>query len=419
MALCQMWGFESGDYRSGWETGTVTNFARPGTGGNSLRFNNNQAKGLCGTFQTWNALDGSTCFMGAALYDDGPSTPDPAWLLASFGTDNSSVSRYFVTVQVNTDRSMTLFAADALFGTNQELASTGAGAFAHQTWHYLEMAFKPHDTTGIARLILDGVTVLDFTGDTRVDTSSTTAKEVQIWFNAGTGATGDLYLDDVYVCTSSANGDDIFTENVGEIVIAGLHPSSDVTHEWSSTEATGWEAVQVGDYSGAGYSSLEFISTTSSGGPVDRYGLNDPGLDGIPCAGRLTLKDAGYASASSYNFHFGLYGAAGFVGRNVIGSASTATVFRSWGAGPGEPWADVDPDALEGRVELVSSSGGIPIVRGICWEVAFLPPAAGGSAPVSAWDGDSFEPGTVSVWDGDSWEAPVVRAWDGDSFEPA
>lgn len=66
-----------------------------------------------------------------------------------------------------------------LLRTSTSLVTSAAGVIAVNTWHYIEVWFKPLDSNGRAVVKVDGATVIDYTGDTTAEESYINAWEIR------------------------------------------------------------------------------------------------------------------------------------------------------------------------------------------------------------------------------------------------
>lgn len=123
-------------------------------------------------------------------------------------------------------------------------------------WHHYKAYMYIANSGGRLKLDMDGVTILDYTGDTEAG-SDGVINNVLFQTFAGTYA----YVDDLILDTAT---------NWGDIRFNGLTPSSDVSVAWTpSTGATNYNLVDEVPYSDADY------VETATDAIQDIYGLTD------------------------------------------------------------------------------------------------------------------------------------------------
>ena len=123
-------------------------------------------------------------------------------------------------------------------------------------WHHYKAYMYIANSGGRLKLDMDGVTILDYTGDTEAG-SDGVINNVRFQTFADTYA----YVDDLILDTAT---------NWGDIRFNGLTPSSDVSVAWTpSTGATNYNLVDEVPYSDADY------VETATDAIQDIYGLTD------------------------------------------------------------------------------------------------------------------------------------------------
>lgn len=111
-------------------------------------------------------------------------------------------------------------------GSTVVLAQTFDAPCRYLTWHYLECEFFIDDTTGTAKVYLNGKKVIDYTGDTRA-TAVVGANFVHI----GGNLYGAIVFDDFYVTDTAAR--------LGELRVDTLRPDGDSTAlNWTPSTST-------------------------------------------------------------------------------------------------------------------------------------------------------------------------------------
>lgn len=138
-------------------------------------------------------------------------------------------------------------------GTTVATASVGV---PDSNWHHYKAYMYIANSGGRLKLDMDGVTILDYTGDTEAG-SDGVINNVRFQTFADTYA----YVDDLILDTAT---------NWGDIRFNGLTPSSDVSVAWTpSTGATNYNLVDEVPYSDADY------VETATDAIQDIYGLTD------------------------------------------------------------------------------------------------------------------------------------------------
>ena len=136
------------------------------------------------------------------------------------------------------------------------VVATASVVVPDSNWHHYKAYMYLANSGGRLKLELDGVTILDFTGDTNAG-SDTVINNVRFETFGNTYA----YVDDLILDTAT---------NWGDIRFNGLTPSSDVSVAWTpSTGATNYNLVDEVPYSDADY------VETATDAIQDIYGLTD------------------------------------------------------------------------------------------------------------------------------------------------
>ena len=133
--------------------------------------------------------------------------------------------------------------------------ATASAPLPDYEWHHYKLYIYIADSFGRVKLDIDSINVIDFTGDTKPSTATTTDR---VFF----GAYGSkCYLDDLII-------DD--AQNWVDVRFNGLIPNSDVTTDWTpSTGSTHYTLVDEVPYDDADY--LE----TNTDAQQEIYGLTD------------------------------------------------------------------------------------------------------------------------------------------------
>lgn len=154
---------------------------------------------------------------------------------------------------------------------NGTVLATGTAALSNDTWYYIEVKATIADAGGRAILKINGVTDIDFTGDTR--NAGNASADVVGFFGSFTTVTLDI--DDIVIAdaTGSANND-----FMGDVRVAALLPSG-------AGNVSGWTPS-----SGANYTTVDEASAngdtdyveTSTATTKDTYAMGD--LPTVPTA---------------------------------------------------------------------------------------------------------------------------------------
>lgn len=123
-----------------------------------------------------------------------------------------------------------------------QLAVSGSGTIVAQAYQHIEVKVHIHASEGSIEVRVDGQTVVDIAN---VNTNASGPAECsQLNFlglqgSAASGAT-PVDLDDVVVWDTNGDGNNDF---LGDVRVYTSFPIDDVELDWTSTEATGYEAI--------------------------------------------------------------------------------------------------------------------------------------------------------------------------------
>lgn len=241
MALIMMDGFEYGG--SGTQDPTVALWDVGATG--SVSSSEQIRSGAYAVHMTQNeeiftkdlsvlspfTLGTDTLYMGFAMYAEAPGWGGGVFTVGSGTLSNVS---FWLTLSAGADGSLALYAADTEMGTDVKLGSTSAiNTLVAAAWHWVEIEWKLHDTTGRAQIYVDGILVSGV-GGTSIDTKQPDTGTIPDtltarWDQGGTGAsTADLMIDDVVIWDDRTVGSDPFTAfPMGDMEIEALKPTAD------------------------------------------------------------------------------------------------------------------------------------------------------------------------------------------------
>jgi len=225
----------------------------------------------------------SQVFVGFAMFQDASPTPNQAFL--TILGDNSATSH--LTVQFTNTTTLTV----ARGGTT--LAS--ATVTQRTAWgNYFEVSASIDDTVGQCIVRVNGVTVINFTGDTKNGGTNTTIDAVAI---GDYGAYNQVcYFDDLYLCDSTGSAP--YNTFLGEVRISTLSPNG----AGSSTQFTPSSGANYTTVDELPYSTADYVSGTS--GQTDLYATSDlPGgagtIYGVQTNAMVKKTDAGNISGKT------------------------------------------------------------------------------------------------------------------------
>ena len=143
------------------------------------------------------------------------------------------------TASVNSVNEVAVYRGVTLLDTSNGLA------LAVDTWYYLEMKVKCHDTNGTVNVCVDGVEVISFTGNTQHRYNDQYSR---VMFRCNQG--DNLFYDDWYVCDGSGITNNNF---LGDCTVCMIDVTSDASGNWTPSTGVDMyavidEAVQDSDY---------------------------------------------------------------------------------------------------------------------------------------------------------------------------
>jgi hypothetical protein len=144
------------------------------------------------------------------------------------------------------------------------LATSAAGVIVLNTWCYVEVRGTLNDTTGAFEVRVNGVPVINFTGDTKNAGTSTNIDQVIV--GGGTFTSPNFVYDDVYILNTSGSVNNTF---LGDVRVRTVFPDgAGASTQFTPTgSGSNWQNVDETPYSTTDYNS----STTS--GHRDTYTL--------------------------------------------------------------------------------------------------------------------------------------------------
>lgn len=175
------------------------------------------------------------------------------------------------------------------------IASTAAGTL-DGNWHYVEVFATINATTGQLIVKVDGIQVINFTGNTKNGGTSTNIDTIR--FRTGrylTSPNSVISIDDLYVCDATGTANNTF---LGDVRVQSMVPSG----AGSSTQLT--PTGSANNYANAGdipYNDTTYNSS-STVGQRDTYALSDLAVGtttvlATQSVAHMQKSDAGTANA--------------------------------------------------------------------------------------------------------------------------
>lgn len=333
MALIFFDGFDAGDYGIGkWSShtnGTNTTTTRYGVGRAGSHTNT-------GNFtESFTAV--SQVFVGFAYAHTAQHAADFLSLHGDSGATSHLTLRWSSAGTLALYRGGSTLLATASSSVTDPLFGSGA-------WHYIEVSATIADSGGTCVVKCDGVTLINFTGDTKNAGTNTTIDTVKLLRSVT-----QTYFDDVYIL--DATGSAPHNSFLGEIRVYTLSPSgAGASTQW--TPSTGSNYATVDELP---YSASDNVQSSVSGNR-DTYAMgNLPSNVGTIYALQTCLvakkSDAGAMSVKvvdrpgSTNYASSAV-ALGTADSTVIGPTRTTNPDTS------AAWTASDVNALEAGVEV-------------------------------------------------------------------
>lgn len=148
---------------------------------------------------------------------------------------------------------------------NGTLLATGTIVLAANTYYFLEFRGTIADSGGRSVVKVNGVTDIDFTGDTR-NAGNATANIIELQFGSSS-ATYDL--DDLYICDANGGVNDTF---LGDVRVAALLPNGN----GNSSQHTGSDGNSTDNYllvDETPFNSDTDYVESSTAGHIDTYAM--------------------------------------------------------------------------------------------------------------------------------------------------
>lgn len=145
------------------------------------------------------------------------------------------------------------------------IQSSSPGLVQKDAYHYYELKATLADTGGTAVVRLDGVEVINYTGDTRASGSATQFDKIVL--------NGDWYwnYDDLYLCDTSGGAP--YNDFLGDVRVQTIFPNGNGTN----SQGTGSDANSVDNYAlvdeGPAPSGTDYVDLTAT--EKDTYAYQD------------------------------------------------------------------------------------------------------------------------------------------------
>jgi hypothetical protein len=284
MTLLWMDGFDAADVTSKWPNSNIANTTsgtrfgygkcvQLGSTGASPSLRKSFTASTKVIFGQAYMTDGSgNQFSWFTLYGDAGSTPHITIIQRNLGV-------------VNIERGPT--------GSQTVLASSAAGAWSNNVWHYVEVSATISDTTGTVVVKVDGATVVTYTGDTK---NGGTANSVDmIEWQAYNGGGIHVWVDDLYIANDQGT---INNDFLGDSRVYTLSPTgAGANTGWTPSTAPNWDCVNElpassTDYVFAGSAGLRdtYACADLPGSPAAVFGVNAVAIAKKTDAANRTVK---------------------------------------------------------------------------------------------------------------------------------
>jgi hypothetical protein len=144
------------------------------------------------------------------------------------------------------------------------LAVSAVGVLPASTWVYLEMSATIADTGGTCVVRVNGVEVINFTGDTKNAGTNSTIDALRLASNTG----ANVYsYDDLYLCDSTGSTNNTF---LGDVRVQTLLPTGvGASTQFTPSVGSNWDNVNDTPYVSTTYNS------SATAGQRDTYAMSD------------------------------------------------------------------------------------------------------------------------------------------------
>lgn len=327
MALLFMDGFDAGDMAQRYTL--ISGSAASNT---TTRFTAGRSVGLSGTLRK-TLTAASKVIVGAGWYWDFTDGNDRMW--CKLLGDNALTTH--LTIAQNNGRIV-------LYRGTTNLA-TSLSVVPKNTWNYIEISATIDSTAGAVEIRCNGITLINFTGNTKNGGTNTTIDAVDI------GATGgaNFLMDDLYI--ADGTGATPYNTFLGDVRIRSLSP----TAAGSSTQFTPSTGANYTTVDELPYSATDYV-TSGTSGQRDTYAMADLPTNTGPIlavqntyiakktdSGPISLKPAVKSGTTTY------YGTSSILGPYDQTYSDLRTVDPATGAA----WTNTGVNSLEAGFEVV------------------------------------------------------------------
>ena len=329
MALLYMDGFDAGDHSVKWNAtgGTSTATTRFGTG-RSLYLGTTSSH----VERFFTAAD--EIFCGAAIMYTNVTFRDPISTDShtfAFHGDSGTVKH--VSVATNSLGQWTAYRGSTLLATSSPL-------LVASVWNYVEIRVLISDTVGRVVVRHNGVTIIDYTGDTKNGGTNTSVDKIKL---AGiSNFSTDQYYDDLYIC--DATGSSPYNTFLGDVRVHTIVPNG----AGSSTQFTPSSGANYTTVDELPYSATDYVYGTT--GQTDLYTASDlPAGTGV-IYGVQTNAMVKKTDAGSINGRTALKsGATTYYGASTVIGTSDQVVTRTDQVNPAtsSAWTSTEVNGIE------------------------------------------------------------------------
>ncbi|MDR6861983.1 hypothetical protein [Phycicoccus sp. 3266] len=219
-------------------------------------------------------------------------------------------------------------------------------------FHYIEVSATVADSGGRAIVKVDGITVIDFTGDTKNGGTNTTLDALAL-SQPVIGGSIRYWFDDVYICSGVDSGIAGMPNNdfLGDRQVVTLRPSGagSSTQLAPTGSATNWQNVDETPFDAADYNASAVV------GQRDTYALGDlPSGSGV-VHGIQNCMIAQKSDAGNANMKTAVKSGAGVYYGPVVGLATSPAwsgTIRESDPATSAAWTAAGVNALEAGAEV-------------------------------------------------------------------
>lgn len=152
-------------------------------------------------------------------------------------------------------------------GSSGTLLATTTNVYANGVYHHIEAKAVIADSGGSCEIRINGVTAINYSGDTRQSVTGTAGID-RVGFTSSGTSTASGAWDDIYVLDTTGSFANDF---LGDVRINTLAPTSDSSVQFTrSTGASNYLCVDEGRYN----SDTDYVES-STVGHTDKYGYAD------------------------------------------------------------------------------------------------------------------------------------------------